>query len=488
MKSRVFLNVCFLLWLINVAQSAPLDEAGLSAALDTLIESHPTFQRTTICLKVVDLENGEVLYDRCSDRLLTPASNLKIYTSACALDTFGPEHRFTTRVETTGAIENGTLRGDIVLVGGGDPMLTHEDMAKLAESVLQQWGIQQIEGEIRVDNSRYGSPLKGPGWMWDDDPDYYNMPITSLMLDYNVILLELTQDPEERLSAKPIADASYPVFETVEPAQLPGRRLFWRAPGTDTVLVARTGDLNAFLDDLEENEQPRLTPNDPGKWVAGVFKRMLEKYGVEIVENDNSRQSDSVQDSLEIEGRPLAESLKHFNHVSENAIGEVLLHEIAVSSGTSNPKWADGAKAISNWLVDEAGLEGSSFRLVDGSGLSRYNLISADSAIRLLKYMRDHEQFETFFAALPGYELELENIAWPDTPEEGFDNVRVWAKSGGMSGVSTISGYVRTLDGRMLAFSLLANGFIGRNPRESIIELRKQVWQTLVQYRNDDSR
>ena len=185
MKYPVVLSVLMLIGLATFARCAPLDNSGLSDALDSLIEGHPTYKRTTVCLKVVDLQSGDVLYDRHGTRLLTPASNLKMYTTACALDAFGPEHRFTTRVQLAGTMENQTLKGDLVLVGGGDSMLAHQDLAKLAERVIQRWGIRRIEGKVRVDNTRYGSPLKGPGWMWDDDPDYYNMPITPLMLDFN---------------------------------------------------------------------------------------------------------------------------------------------------------------------------------------------------------------------------------------------------------------------------------------------------------------
>ena len=302
------------------------------------------------------------------------------------------------------------------------------------------------------------------------------------MLDFNTILLKLTEDSATRLSASPLTATTYPVFETVAPGKLPGNRLFWRAPSADKVLVASSGDLQAFLDKLEEGELPRLTPNDPGRWVSAVFQAMLEENGVEFIESSENRSLEISDDTIEILSCPLSETLKHFNHKSENAVGEVLLHEIAIATGVSNPKWSDGAKAISRWLVDQVGLEAGSFRLVDGSGLSRYNLISADSAVRLLQKMRDHKHFEIFFTALPSYELELQEPDWPDKLVEGFDPVRVWAKSGGMSGVSTISGYARTLDGRMLVFSLLANGFIGVN--EPVNDLRQRVWQTLVQYRH----
>jgi|GEM_PF-2348226 len=485
MKHQIVLSTWLLVVLAATARSAPLENSALSDTLDALIDGHPTFWRTAVCLKVVDLQSGTVLYDRHGKRLLTPASNLKIYTSACALDVFGPEHRFTTRVKFVGTIEIDTLRGDLVLIGGGDAMLTYQDLAKLAVRVNQQRDVRRVEGHVRVDNTRYGTPLKGPGWMWDDDPDYYNMPVTPLMLDFNVLTLKLTQESDGLLSAKLIPETNYPAFRTVEPKRLPGKRLFWRAPFTDPILLAKRGNLKEFMEKLEEDEEPRLTMNDPGRWVAGVFKVMLEKNGVEFVEKTISRpQSESAEVPIEFDGRPLDEILKHFNRESENAVGEVLLHEIAIARGISRPEWSDGAKAISDWLVDEVGLEADSFRLVDGSGLSRYNLISAESSVMLLKWMRDHKHFPVFRAALTEYEVELKKIAWPSIPAEGFDANRVWAKSGGMTGVSTISGYLRTLDGRMLAFSLLANGFIGSY--EPVKDLRQQVWQTLVQYRRED--
>src|SRR5690606_23932427 len=113
--------------------------------------------------------------------------------------------------------------------------------------------------------------------------------------------------------------------------------------------------------------------------VAAVFKNMLEQRGVTI-SSEMAAAPKRVVREFEDQGPTLAETLKHFNHASENAGGEVLLHEIALADGVKHPTWADGAKALSEWLVKEAGLEEGSFRVVDGSGLSRYNLISADSS------------------------------------------------------------------------------------------------------------
>lgn len=473
--------LCFLTLLEPVC-AEPLGRDALQVALEQCIVTHAPTRRTTVTLKVVDLETGEVVFDRGGERLLTPASNLKIYTSACALELFGPEHRFQTTVEAHGSLEQGVLTGKLSLVGGGDAMLSHSQLGELADKVVDRWKLRRVVGEVRADNARYSSPLKGPGWMWDDDPDYYNMPVTPLMLDFNVLALELSQDDQGNLAAEKKLASDYPPIEVVEPSLLPGGRLFWRNPATDAILLARHGNLQKYLDSLEEDEVPRLTPCRPGAWIESVFQTMLRDRGVTIEEKPLRfvKPPERIGEVI-YEGTPLAETLRHFNHASENAVGEVLLHEIAIAQGIQKPKWSDGAKAITEWLTDKAGLEPGSFRLVDGSGLTRYNLITADSSVKLLTYMRGHKHYKTFFAALPEYELELEKIDWPEGSLEDSNRKRVRAKPGGMSGVSTISGYLETLDGRQLVISLLANGYIGSS--KPVLALRHKVWNTLVQYR-----
>ena len=471
-----------LVFQVTVASAEPLDHKALSAALAEVLDAHPTARRTTVCLKVVDLETGKVLFDRGGDRLLTPASNLKIYTSACALDLFGPEHQFETIVSAGGSLsEDGVLDGTIDLIGTGDSMLSAAELRILAKRVVDAWQLKKVKAHIVVDNNRYGSPLKGPGWMWDDDPDYYNMPVTPLMLDFNVLKLELSEDASGKITASKVLSADYPPIITVGTEELPLGRLFWREPFDDVVVVVERGDLKGYLSSLKENDVPRLTPMDPGQWVGAVFSEMLREEGVQILDELHLPVDGSRPEDIRAKGPPLSETLRHFNHVSENAVGEVLLHEIAIKKGVDRPKWSDGAKAISTWLVDEAGLEAGSFRLVDGSGLSRYSLISADSSVKLLAYMREHKHFKTFYDALPQYELQLDKLKWPSRPSSGFDAKRISAKPGGMSGVSTISGYVETLDGRLLAFSLLANGYTGSS--RPVQDLRKEVWLNLVQYR-----
>ena len=409
---KPFLFIAFIIFVASLflqEAAVGLDQVELSAAIDEVLDSNPTSRRTTVALKVVDIATGEVLYDRLGDRLFTPASNLKLYTSACALDTFGPEQCFPTQVRAAVDEKTRAIYGDIKIFGGGNAMLSSQELEELADKILDEWNVKTLQGKVVVDNTRYSDTQFGPGWMWDDQPYYFNMRVTPLMVDFNV--------------------------ET-------------------------TG------------KDKRVAAGDPQAWLAVMFTEMLRKQGVKIEPPLVSPPTTAVQ-TLTFDGTKLAETLRHFNHESENAVGEVLLHEIAIANGIRRPSWPDGAKLITSWLHNTAGLEKGSFKLVDGSGLSRYNLISADSSVKLLAFMRRHKHYPTFLNALPVYDVDAGN---------GKTQPLVRAKSGGMSGVSTISGYAQTLDGRQLAFSLLGNGFIGSS--KPVRDLRGKVWQVLVRYRD----
>lgn len=481
MLVRGLVALCLILAFSGNLHAEGHDAAALAKRLDKIVAAHPTAKRSTVTLKVIDLESGETLYDRGGDRLQVPASNLKIYTSACALDTFGPEHRFQTGVRAVGPIENGVLRGNLQLIGGGDAMLSSKDIAGLAERVIRELRIKEVQGNVVVDNSRYASRRLGPGWMWDDEAEYYNMSVTPLMVDFNVATVKLTPDDAGLAVARLAPPSNSPPLVRVVDEANAGGPLAFRRPFADS--IEYRGDRK-----LAKESSVRLSVHDPGAWAAGLFQHMLNDRGVEFLapkraNHEPAQSSDRANEIAQeiVHERPtLAVTLKHFNHVSENAVGEVLLHEIALARGVERPNWPDGAKIVSEWLVERAKLEPGSFRYVDGSGLSRYNLITADSAVRLLQYLKQGDDFEPFFQSLPTSEVKIDEVELRSASDKS-PTPRVSAKGGSMSSVSTMSGYVRTFDGRLLAFSLLANGFIGNN--QPVFDLRQQVWRELVRYR-----
>ncbi|MEM7576615.1 MAG: D-alanyl-D-alanine carboxypeptidase/D-alanyl-D-alanine-endopeptidase [Planctomycetota bacterium] len=493
---------------------APLNAPQLAAALDRLLDTHETAKRTNVTLVVRDLDTGKPLYDRGGDKLLTPASNLKIYTAAAAIDLLGPEYTWTTGIATRRT--QPSERTVVYVLGGADPMLDTAELEDLVDRYVEGaelesavWGVF-----VRSPPGWWEAPLKGPGWMWDDDPDYYNMSIRGTMLNFNVTKVRVS--PDGVLSDNPLHE--------LVTGNSPARRVSLRVdPPADypphDVNAFPTGLNNALVQDDPEiplsitrrpfehpwlirgNMKPddpaierEMTVHDPAKWIGSVVGAMLEARGVEVERDENGlmrtaeapyemERSSRLEPVARVEGKPLADAVQHFLRVSENAVGEMLLLHLAEKFAPDGEvSWPAGATVISDWLVNEAGVDPESFRLVDGSGLSRYNLISANSSIQLLDFMDDHEHFAVFFDGLPVYDVQIPGQGrWGDVPLAEFENQRVFAKPGGMSGVNTISGYLDTLDGRRLAFSLLANGYLGSSA--PVRDLRGKVWSTLVRYR-----
>jgi len=467
MTVRVFAGlIAFALPIIVQLRAVGLERQELQVTLDKALDSDGTARRTTVALKIIDLATSETLYDRQGDRLFTPASNLKIYTSSCALDLFGPDHRFPTQISARVDEKTGIVSGNLQLVGGGNAMLSSNELGEIADRIVAEWGVRALRGVVFIDNSRYSNIRLGPGWMWDDEPYYYNMQITPLMVDFNVLKVRAFAKVDGLVGAQLDPVSRYPLLRVVVEKERGAAWRVVRRPTDDDIIVLGEGE---FADPIEE----RFAMKDPRSWVASMFTEMLRARGVKIEPSphETDEGSSAAERKFVFSGSKLSATLKHFHHESENAVGEVLLHEIAIAKGKLRPSWPDGAKCITSWLHDSAGLEQGSFKLVDGSGLSRYNLISADSSVKLLAFMRRHQHYQTFIDSLLAYKVET---------GAGEMQELVHAKSGGMSGVSTISGYVKTLEGRQLVFSLLSNGFIGSS--KPVQALRRKVWRVLVQY------
>ena len=459
----------------------PLDTAALTQTLDTLLDNNPAAKRTTLTLKVIDLQTGEVLYDRGGDKLLIPASNLKIYTAAAALDLLGPDYRWTTELLTTAKIKHGVCKGNLIIRGDGDPMLDTQQLAAMADSLVNDRKIKQINGTIVVQtNPRWKNlPLKGPGWMWDDDPDYYNMSIRSVMLNFNTLDVVATASGGGVSVVLEPATNWPPLIDSPSTDPDDSGISIEREPFQETIHI--TGTLEPGSEPVRET----ITMHDPAPWIASVFERMLTDRGVVVRHETDINPAKSYITLLSHKGIPLAQALKHFLKVSENAVGEMILLKLAETQTDGDVSWPAGAQVITDWLTNTAGLEEGSFRLVDGSGLSRYNLISADSSVKLLAFMKTHPHFAPFFDGLPIYKVTLPNDAtWNNKPINNYDPKRVFAKTGGMTGVSTISGYIKTLDNHWLAFSFLANGYTGSS--KPVKELRNEIWTELIRYSPTD--
>jgi D-alanyl-D-alanine carboxypeptidase/D-alanyl-D-alanine-endopeptidase (penicillin-binding protein 4) len=457
---------------ISVAGAEPPSSAIEELRRDLMrIIREPSWDVSGYGVLAVSLDRGDTLFALNPDRPLAPASNAKLFSTAAALYYLGPDFRFSTFLLADGPVRDGVLAGDLILYGTGDPSISGRMLEgpsavlrRLAAS-LDDAGIRRIAGDVVGDGSYFDDEWVGPGWEEGDLDDWYGAPVGGLSLAENVVTVRVTPGraggpavirtmPETRGLALDNR------VRTVRSGT--SRVSFQRSDGR---LVA-TGQVRAGGGGITRS----VPVVDPANLAAAALRAVLEERGIEISGGvrtvrrpQESRVSFSGGGALAAGAPrvlaahlspPLAQVAAVTNHVSHNLFAEALLKtvgRVVLGEGT----FAAGAEAVRTFLESELGAEPPEITQVDGSGLSRNNLLTARTTVRLLDYLPRSGFWESFFSSLPaaavpdGLEQRMRG-----TPAAG--NLR--AKTGTIRRVSALSGYVTSADGERIAFSILANG------------------------------
>ncbi|WP_405014495.1 D-alanyl-D-alanine carboxypeptidase/D-alanyl-D-alanine-endopeptidase [Kitasatospora sp. NBC_01539] len=422
---------------------------------------------------VTDPATGEVLYERAPGALMLPASTQKTVTAAAALDLLGPDHRFRTEVLAVGRRTGAVVDGDLVLRGGGDPTLLPADLDALAAEVATA-GVTTVNGGLLADATRYDDVPLGPSWAWDDQAAYYSPQISALTLttdgDY---------DPGTvRLTVTPGGAAGLPATVRVTPAEAPvrltGQVETGPADGARTVDVARRPGGNDLV--LSGSVPVGAAPGDewiavdgPARIAAAVFAAALARHGVTVRGAvAEGPAPDGAAPLAAHDSAPLSALLTPFLKLSNNGIAEHLVKEIGKVRGSAG-SWAAGTEQVRAFL-QRGGLEAGEARQVDGSGLSRHNLLSARRLTALLAFARRQSWFTPWYDALPvaGDARRMVGGTLTNRLRGTAAEGRVHAKTGSMTGVDALTGYVDTPDGHPLAFAVLVDNFAGTSPRPVI--------------------
>ncbi len=478
------------------AHSVPLAPAvrALAAELDSAFAA-PEYARATWGVVVQSLDNGQVLYRRNAQRLMMPASNQKILTGSVALARLGPEFRWRTTVVAAGAVRGDTLRGDLVVIGRGDPSLSlHVSGGDDVLAALRPWadsvrgrGIRVVTGRVRGDGSYFPDAVLGEGWMWDDLPDSYSAPVGALQFNEGFAEIEVT--PGDTVGA--------PARVRLVPAQAPFVVVSTAttAPADTATALRRT---RVFYADtvLLEGRIPRgRTParlavavTDPTRYFEAALTQVLREGGVAVLEGGEDRRHPTVTGlALAVALPPdtatlftwrsitLAELMPFFEKPSQNQIGEALMRTVGgVVTGTASQ---DSGRAAVRATLAGWGVPEDAVVYVDGSGLSRYNYVAPDAIATVLWTMAHRSDSALFREALPvaGVDGTLEARLRGTAAER---NVR--AKTGSIANVRTLSGYVTTVDGERLLFVLMANHFTA--PRRVIERTQDHVVERLANF------
>jgi len=396
-------------------------------------------------IKIVALQSGQTLYALNSQKLLMPASNNKLYTCAAALEKLGSDYRFKTFLLRHG--------NNLILKGGGDPDLTIDQLDSLARITAKKINLVDT---LFVDESFLDSLHYGQGWMWDEGAWWYAAPISAMSLNDNCI--DFYVDPGElgqpaRLAINPqteyiqLLNKSTTVNDTVDFKKFKIDR-DWAGR---TNLFTITGEI---LDTAKTDTFYRNL-HDAASFSGIIFSELLEEHGT-TVKNILPGKGFINLDTLAVHiSDSLLSSAYNLMHESDNLTAELFAKTMAVNDTTSG-NWRDGLKTIKAFLADSAGMDTSLLRLADGSGVSRYTLTSADQIIELLTYMYGSSHKDDFLYTLPG---GGSNSTLKNRLESVHSKVK--AKTGGLSGVSCLSGYIFSEKYGPMAFSMLMNGYIG---------------------------
>lgn len=466
---------------------SPSTAAQLRRDLDTLLTTGPA-ARVLWGVRVLPLgADGRaegVLYERNASQLLMPASNMKILTLAAAAERLGWDYRFETIVRSTTRLEaDGTIRGDLVVVGSGDPTIARrnggrETLASWAER-LRELGVRRIEGRVLGDATRF--PLSGPaaGWEWDDLPYGYAAPVSAL--SYNENTVELVIGPGPSVGAAAAVTVAEPaggirIRSELRTSGGEARRLraVW-SPRDDTVTLSGEVPLGY------EPFRHYVAVPDPPRYFARAFRRALVERGITVIGGAASVETDPPGPDgpgaavlIRHSSPPLRDIGVTLMKVSQNLYAELLLRTLGLEVRGDPAAGADVVEEVLQaW---GAGPDAAIVR--DGSGLSRHNLTSARTIGLVLTRMFAPAHRDPWVAAMPiaGVDGTLER-RMRESPAEG----RVFAKTGSIGYVRALSGYAQTGRGGWVAFSIVANNFAGSVTVADVDLITERVVNRLVE-------
>ncbi|MEM0962934.1 MAG: D-alanyl-D-alanine carboxypeptidase/D-alanyl-D-alanine-endopeptidase [Bacteroidota bacterium] len=466
--------------------------ARLTSEVDRILDAR-AFDDAYWGAYIVNLDSGEVLYDRNGVRRFIPASNMKLLSTAAALDALGPSFRYQTRLYADGDIQDGTLQGNLVVRGAGDPTLGGRYADDDPLRTFRQWadslralGVRRITGDVIGDDDIFDNVHLGQGWQWDDLVWYYGAEISGLQFDEGTIHMRsrgTTPGQPARVTVEP----DYGYIQVVNrTTTTDGGRI---REGYDRALSGNVFTLTSEVP-AGETETEDVAVVNPTAYFVSTLVGVLEEAGIDVdgapVDVDDWGRSPPYEALRRVathESPRLAEIIKQTNEDSNNVYAEHLLRTLGayVYQGSEHPlgSAAAGVAAQAPFL-ERIGVDPESFRVSDGSGLSALNRLTPAGIVGILRGMHQHPSRPTrdaFYASLAvgGY---TGTIRRRYRSGDARGNVR--AKTGFITGARTLSGYVRSAAGDLIAFSLMCNNYTV--PTSRVNRSQDEIVELLADY------
>lgn len=457
----------FLVAAVNVYSQNQGSE--LKQQIDSIYTS-PFFQKSIMSVDVFDLTSNKYLYQRNENLLVRPASNLKILTTTTGLLFLTPDYQFKTKVTYTGKIINGTLYGSLYVKGGCDPDFYTTNIDSIA-SVIKSMGIKDITGNIFGDVSMMDSLFWGHGWMWDDDPSTDAPYLTPLDINENAIGVTVTgTELGRQASVKLIPETDFLKIQNNSitiPADSPSTFTVSRdwIDRKNTILV-NGGVKLTIADSLKDTTW--LNVYNPAGYFLTLLKEHIQSRGILVSGKIGYAETPNYAIKVADMKRSLPDVVIHTNKISYNLGAEMVLYAVSDKFFGDPANAINGIKIVDS-LISLSGLHPSDYRIVDGSGVSHYNLITTETLVSVLKYIYiNHPNiFNILYKSFPiaGIDGTLQN-RMQSFPVQN----NVHAKTGSLSGVSSLTGFVKSSNDHLLVFSIIVNDYVGSSKHARQIE------------------
>lgn len=434
--------------------------SALTAALAPL-ETDPIFQSSVAGVQVVRVDTGEIVYSYGDDQPLIPASTMKVVTAATALRTLGPTWRFPTWILYDGELDGGVLKGNLYIKGQGDPTMVIERMWRMVRD-LKLRGINEVKGDIIFDDSYFADTTLLPGWNKQEDieagPTYF-APLGALSLNYNIATIVIRPGAGSGQAA--IAEFDTPTPAVVIDNQLvTGSRNSRMRLDVERAVDPETGKITTFtlkgtVPAEAEPERVYRTLTDPlGNYIGG-FDNMLKAHDIKVkgrlYAGTTSKKAELL---LRFDSETLAEVLGEMNKQSNNFMAEQILRSVGAEAKGLPGTTQKGVEVIQDYLA-QIGISATEYRLVNGSGLSREIGLRPSQINKVLVDMWHN------VAVGPEFLTTLAVGGRDGTLRSRFrdDDLlgRVRGKTGTLSGVHCLAGYVYAVDHQVYAFSFMVN-------------------------------
>lgn len=391
---------------------------------------------------------GEVVLDENAQTASIPASSLKTLTTATALEILGPDFHFTTELKSTAPLQDGTIKGDLVIVGGGDPMLKMDDLKAWAAD-LKQRGLLRITGGIRGDASFFSGSLYGDFWNWGDIGNGYGSGVAGLNLNHNRYIVVFRAGPAVGAPAEllginlEVPDADWKNEVITGAADSGDNVVIYGGERTTTVSLRGTVPLGAT------KFQAKGAVPDPARFAAHHFRALLVAAGIQV--GGSAGVAPAALPLLKHESPPLIDIVKSIHATSDNQETECVFRMLGLKAGKPP------AEVIrEHWKA--RGLEFIGLRMEDGCGLARADFIRPLDLARLQYLAATGPQGVAYKTSL----LSKDGLTW---------------KGGAMSGIRTFTGYAKSKSGEEYCYALMMNHY---TDGKAISELSQKVMDAML--------